>query len=97
MSLYSRLKTYAHRGIREARRLFILLVGITVILFGVILIFTPGPAFIVIPAGLAILSMEFAWARRWLKHLRKMTGMEKGSPAAEHPTDANPAGEETVK
>ena len=27
----------------------------------------PGPAFIVIPAGLAILGIEFAWARIWLK------------------------------
>ena len=26
----------------------------------------PGPAFIVIPAGLAILATEFDWAQRWL-------------------------------
>ncbi len=28
------------------------------------MIFLPGPAFIVIPAGLAILSTEFEWAHR---------------------------------
>ena len=30
----------------------------------------PGPAFIVIPAGLAILALEFAWARRLLQRAR---------------------------
>jgi hypothetical protein len=29
-----------------------------------------GPALIVIPAGLAILGLEFAFARRWLCQLR---------------------------
>jgi tellurite resistance protein TerC len=30
----------------------------------------PGPAIIVIPAGLAILATEFAWARRLLHRAR---------------------------
>ena len=30
----------------------------------------PGPAIIVIPLGLAVLAVEFAWARRWLERLR---------------------------
>jgi Putative transmembrane protein (PGPGW) len=46
------------------------LIGGTVIVIGVLMIVLPGPAFIVIPAGLAILGLEFAWARRWLKQLR---------------------------
>jgi tellurite resistance protein TerC len=54
-------------------------IGTTVCLFGVILLVTPGPAFVVIPAGLAILSIEFAFARRWLKTLRRhiSTTMQK--------------------
>jgi tellurite resistance protein TerC len=32
----------------------------------------PGPAFIVIPIGLAILASEYAWARRWLRKVRRM-------------------------
>jgi hypothetical protein len=44
--------------------------GSTVILIGIIMIVTPGPAIIVIPAGLAILATEFAWARRWLQTIR---------------------------
>ena len=56
---------------RMARRIVILVVGFTVLLVGAALIVLPGPAFIVIPIGLAILSIEFAWARRWLKKIRQ--------------------------
>jgi uncharacterized protein (TIGR02611 family) len=45
-------------------------VGSTVLAVGVALIVLPGPAIVVIPIGLAILSIEFAWARMWLKKLR---------------------------
>jgi tellurite resistance protein TerC len=37
------------------------------------LIVLPGPAFVVIPIGLAILGAEFAWARHWLRKMRKGT------------------------
>ncbi len=36
-------------------------------LLGIAMIVLPGPAFIVIPIGLAILGAEFAWAQRWLR------------------------------
>lgn len=57
---------------RIARRIVIAVVGSTVLLVGIILLVTPGPAFIVIPAGLGILAMEFAWARRWLRKAKDM-------------------------
>jgi tellurite resistance protein TerC len=53
-----------------ARRCFIALIGGTVVLIGVAMIVLPGPALVVIPAGLAILGLEFAFARRWLGQLR---------------------------
>lgn len=53
-----------------ARRVAVTVVGSTVLAVGVALIVLPGPAIIVIPIGLAILSIEFAWARMWLKKLR---------------------------
>ena len=53
-----------------ARRIAIFVIGVTVLLVGIIMIVTPGPAFVVVPLGLAILAVEFAWARRWLKKLR---------------------------
>lgn len=53
-----------------ARRCAIAVVGGTVVLIGILMIVFPGPAIVVIPAGLAILSLEFAWAKLWLKKLR---------------------------
>lgn len=56
---------------KVVRRIAIAVVGTTVLLIGVVMIVTPGPAFIVIPAGLAILGLEFAWARYWLRRARQ--------------------------
>lgn len=52
--------------LRTIRQLFILLIGMTVLLLGVVMIFLPGPATLIIPLGLAILGIEFAWARQLL-------------------------------
>lgn len=60
------------RTYRFARRVVVAVVGSTVLLVGLVLLVTPGPAFIVIPAGLAILAIEFEWARRWLHRARDM-------------------------
>ena len=65
------IKRAFHLTYKAARRIVIGLVGLTVLLIGVVMIFTPGPALVVIPVGLAILSIEFAWARVWLRHLRE--------------------------
>ena len=53
--------------LRQLKKLMILVLGGSVLLIGVVMIVTPGPAFIVIPSGLAILAIEFEWARRLLK------------------------------
>jgi uncharacterized protein (TIGR02611 family) len=57
---------------KTGRRIVIAIVGASVLLLGIVMIVTPGPALIVIPVGLAILAVEFVWARRWLKKLREM-------------------------
>lgn len=54
-----------------------MVVGMTVLLIGIALLVLPGPAFVVIPIGLAILATEYAWARRWLRTLRESA--EKGA------------------
>jgi tellurite resistance protein TerC len=56
---------------RWARRIAVAIVGGTVLAIGVALIVLPGPAFVVIPIGLAILSAEFAWARYWLRKAKQ--------------------------
>ena len=59
-------------NIKIVKRVIVSVVGATVLLIGVALLFLPGPAFIVIPIGLAILASEYAWARRWLRKVRRM-------------------------
>jgi tellurite resistance protein TerC len=56
---------------RQVRRLVILVVGSTVVLIGIIMIVTPGPAVVVVPLGLLILSTEFVWAKRLLEQVKR--------------------------
>lgn len=66
MSRTSLVKTY-----KVARSVVIGVVGSTVVLIGIALIVLPGPAFLLIPLGLAILGIEFAWARHWLRVVKR--------------------------
>ena len=56
--------------LNKIKRVVIAVMGGTVLALGIVCIVLPGPAFLVIPAGLAILAIEFAWARRWLRSAR---------------------------
>lgn len=51
----------------QARRLIITVVGLSVLVIGILMIFLPGPAIVFVPLGLIILSAEWAWARQLLK------------------------------
>ena len=53
------------------KKVWIGLAGGLVVAAGVAMIVLPGPAFIVIPAGLAILATQFEWARRALDAIRE--------------------------
>jgi uncharacterized protein (TIGR02611 family) len=55
---------------RERGRLFRIgfgIVGVLVLIGGLVMLVTPGPAFVLIPIGLAMLSLEFVWAERLLE------------------------------
>jgi len=67
------LERLAVTSYREARRIVILVVGLTVVLIGIALLVLPGPGSIAIFLGLTILAIEFAWARRWLTWLKTTT------------------------
>jgi hypothetical protein len=54
----------------QVRRFIVLVLGISVVLVGIVMIVTPGPAVVVIPLGLAILATEFVWAKRLLHSLK---------------------------
>jgi len=58
---------------KQIRRLAIFLIGISIVLIGCILFFTPGPAVVVIPIGLAVLATEFIWAKKLLKKFKETT------------------------
>jgi uncharacterized protein (TIGR02611 family) len=54
---------------RERHLVFRFLFGVTgavILAAGLVMLVTPGPAFVLIPIGLAMLSMEFVWAERLL-------------------------------
>lgn len=73
------MNSFFLKSINQAKRLIIAIVGFTVLLIGVAMIVLPGPAFIVIPVGLGILAIEFAWARRLLKRVKyKIQNLRKG-------------------
>lgn len=67
--------------LRQARKLVVLVVGGTVVAVGVAMLVLPGPAVLVIPAGIAILASEFAWARRLLKEVKRRVGLSDGDAA----------------
>jgi len=78
-----RWAAFSMRGLASSlRKLIIAIIGGTVLLIGVALIVLPGPAFIVIPIGLAILATEFAWARRAVHRARAMIAKARGREPA---------------
>jgi len=74
------LKNPLHSTLRMAHKLAATVIGATVLLFGIALIALPGPAVVVIPAGLAILATEYVWARRLLQHLKARAARVLGHP-----------------
>jgi tellurite resistance protein TerC len=48
-------------------RVLIAIAGFTLLFAGLAMLVLPGPALAVIPVALAVLSLEFAWAARWLE------------------------------
>jgi uncharacterized protein (TIGR02611 family) len=56
--------------LKPIRQVVVFVLGMSVVMVGIAMIVLPGPATVVIPAGLAILATEFVWAARWLKYLK---------------------------
>lgn len=67
--LVDRLREQRERHAERSRivRVLYVAVGFTVLAGGLAMLVTPGPAFVVIPIGLAILSLEFVWAEELLE------------------------------
>ncbi|MBN2563368.1 MAG: TerC/Alx family metal homeostasis membrane protein [Phycisphaerae bacterium] len=74
---------------RRLRRLFVLLIGGSVLAIGFAMILLPGPAVLVIPAGLAILASECLWARRILAKRKRLLAAWRGNPSEPPQPDAD--------
>ena len=58
------------KTLKQAKRIIKIVIGFTVLITGLAMVVLPGPAILVIPAGLAILATEFVWAKRLLDRIR---------------------------
>ncbi|MFO0785350.1 MAG: PGPGW domain-containing protein [Phycisphaerales bacterium] len=74
---------------RNSRRLWILIAGTSVIVFGILIAPLPGPGpVLLVPVGFGILATEFAWARKLQQEIgRRTTPLQN---AARHVVDRTP-------
>ncbi len=77
-SLSRYLEKLGLNNLPRVRKAIIAIIGGTVLVIGIAMIFLPGPSILVIPAGLAILATEFVWARRWLQRVRNLIDKTRG-------------------
>jgi tellurite resistance protein TerC len=61
----------ARGTLKQARKLVVLVVGLTIVGLGVLALVGPGPGLIIIPIGLGLLATEFVWAKRLLSQYSK--------------------------
>jgi|GEM_PF-4041490 len=73
------------------RRIFVAIIGGTVLLIGAAMLVLPGPAMLVIPAGLAILSLEFSWAARVLRKAKSLASKPLEAFKTRHHRHAGPS------
>jgi len=55
----------------QIKKLFITLAGGVCLFIGVFFVLLPGPAVIFLPLGLALLSLEYPWAKTWLRKVQR--------------------------
>jgi uncharacterized protein (TIGR02611 family) len=67
------------RTIDQVRRFFKILGGFTLLLVGALMLFTPGPGWLVIFLGLTVLAAEFVWAQRLMDRMKHQGNRLKSS------------------
>jgi uncharacterized protein (TIGR02611 family) len=85
-SMVERLRAQRARHLERPRivRVGFVIAGFALLAAGAVMLVFPGPAFVVIPIALAILSLEFAWAGRLLE--KALVQAEKARARAERTT-----------
>lgn len=63
-----------------AKRILLEILGWTVLVVGILALFLPGPGLLLTFSGLAILSTQYAWAKRWMHpvRMRALRGAAEG-------------------
>jgi uncharacterized protein (TIGR02611 family) len=82
--LRARQQQHKQRGLFY--RAAFIVAGLVILAAGIAMLALPGPAFVVIPIGLALLALEFAWAERLLER-----ALVKGEEARRKAAEATPA------
>lgn len=76
---------------RNAKRVAVTIAGFTVVIVGLILVPLPGPGWLIVFAGLAILATEYVWAQRLLNFAKSKVGQAKDVVLRKkRPADAEP-------
>jgi len=57
---------------RKIKKIIISIVGGILLIIGIIMIIVPGPAYLIIPAGLGILGTEYQWAKQMHEKVKKI-------------------------
>jgi uncharacterized protein (TIGR02611 family) len=65
------------RALDATYRVIVLIVGVLVALAGVAMLVLPGPGWVVIFVGVAILASEYAWAHRLLQRVKSWADRAK--------------------
>jgi uncharacterized protein (TIGR02611 family) len=58
------------KTVQQAKRAIKIVFGFTLLALGAIMLVTPGPGWLTIFFGLAVLAAEFVWARRLMDRLK---------------------------
>jgi len=72
------MRHFAFKTLEQVRRVVMIVAGFTILVAGIAMVVLPGPAVVVIPIGLAILAIEFIWARKLLGMLKERIKRMKG-------------------
>lgn len=82
--LANEMERFVHVSYLQARKAAVLVTVSTILAVGMAMLVMPGPAFAVIPAGLAVLALELAWAWRWLSRVkRELAAVQVGRDGGE--------------
>jgi len=81
------------RTLEQARRVFRIVFGFTLLALGAVMLVTPGPGWLTIFLGLGLLAAEFVWARRLVDRLKRQGGRMRDAVRRQprDPASGNPS------